>query len=269
MSRGKVKILSTPTDLMLGERFKSGLTEMPSAKEIAEPWLEEVSSYAASYRVEGLVPDEVALSEEGDEHLYYYRGLIEAKLQPTYANNIHGEDYSLVVGMIFALDNQNFQKPIFKMYVGPERGACINLCVFRPVDVKEVGLNTPDFASMVHDTRSMIQRVEELYREFERAHEFLFEPLTEHQYLETVGQIGLKCARTSGMMSNNTQMLQMITSRKDYNGVRNYYYTEGEDQRTRYNLYQAFIAEKHSTGRLEAGVQRPDRLVKAFEFFAN
>ena len=110
--------------------------EYLSTDAYVEPFLERMSKYTDKFIFNGIQPDQITLTKDGDinlEDITWNRMWIQA-VMPDEAGF---EGHDRVVGMVYGLD---IRKPIVKFYVGGLNRACCNLCVFSPsfLDVKEI-----------------------------------------------------------------------------------------------------------------------------------
>lgn len=110
--------------------------EYLSTAAYVEPFLERMSKYTDNFIFNGIQPDQITLTKDGDinlEDITWNRMWVQA-VMPDEAGY---DNHSRVVGMVYGLD---VRKPIVKFYVGGLNRACCNLCVFSPsfLDVKEL-----------------------------------------------------------------------------------------------------------------------------------
>lgn len=101
-----------------------------------EPFLERMSKYTDNFIINGILPDQITYTQEGDintEDLTFNRMWIQAVMP----DDACFQGHDRVCGMVYGLD---VRKPIVKFYVGGLNQACCNLCVFSPsfLDVKEL-----------------------------------------------------------------------------------------------------------------------------------
>lgn len=110
--------------------------EYLSTAAYVEPFLERMSKYTDNFIFNGIQPDQITLTKDGDinlEDITWNRMWVQAVMPDEAAF----EGHDRVVGMVYGLD---VRKPIVKFYVGGLNRACCNLCVFSPsfLDVKEL-----------------------------------------------------------------------------------------------------------------------------------
>ena len=110
--------------------------EYLSTAAYVEPFLERMSKYTDNFIFNGIQPDQITLTKDGDinlEDITWNRMWVQA-VMPDEAGY---DNHDRVVGMVYGLD---VRKPIVKFYVGGLNRACCNLCVFSPsfLDVKEI-----------------------------------------------------------------------------------------------------------------------------------
>lgn len=110
--------------------------EYLSTAAYVEPFLERMSKYTNNFIFNGIQPDQITLTKEGDinlEDITWNRMWVQAVMP----DEVGFDNHDRVCGMIYGLD---VRKPIVKFYVGGLNRACCNLCVFSPsfLDVKEL-----------------------------------------------------------------------------------------------------------------------------------
>ena len=110
--------------------------EYLSTEAYITPFLERMSKYTDNFIINGIQPDQITLTKEGDinlEDITWNRMWVQAVIP----DNIGYDNHNRVIGMVYGLD---VRKPIVKFYVGGLNMACCNLCVFSPsfLDVKEL-----------------------------------------------------------------------------------------------------------------------------------
>lgn len=110
--------------------------EYLSTTAYVEPFLERMSKYTDNFIFNGIQPDQITLTKDGDINLKditWNRMWVQA-VMPDEAGF---DNHDRVVGMVYGLD---VRKPVVKFYVGGLNRACCNLCVFSPsfLDVKEL-----------------------------------------------------------------------------------------------------------------------------------
>ena len=110
--------------------------EYLSTAAYVEPFLERMSKYTNEFIFNGIQPEQITLTKDGDinlEDITWNRMWVQAVIPD---DNIF-DNHNRVVGMVYGLD---VRKPIVKFYVGGLNRACCNLCVFSPsfLDVKEL-----------------------------------------------------------------------------------------------------------------------------------
>lgn len=110
--------------------------EYLSTEAYISPFLEKMSKYTDKFIFNGIQPDQITLTKDGDinlEDITWNRMWIQAVMPED--NYFDGHDR--VVGMVYGLD---VRKPVVKFYVGGLNRACCNLCVFSPsfLDVQEL-----------------------------------------------------------------------------------------------------------------------------------
>ena len=110
--------------------------EYLSTEAYITPFLDRMSKYTDNFIINGIQPDQITLTKDGDinlEDITWNRMWIQAVMP----DNAGYDDHDRVVGMVYGLD---VRKPIVKFYVGGLNRACCNLCVFSPsfLDVKEL-----------------------------------------------------------------------------------------------------------------------------------
>ena len=128
-------------ELTLGQALAGKSTsikgkEYLSTAAYVEPFLERMSKYTDNFIFNGIQPDQITLTKDGDinlEDITWNRMWVQAVMPDEAVYDNH----SRVVGMVYGLD---VRKPIVKFYVGGLNRACCNLCVFSPsfLDVKEL-----------------------------------------------------------------------------------------------------------------------------------
>ena len=124
------------TEALAGKSTSIKGKEYLSTTAYVEPFLERMSKYTDNFIINGIQPDQITLTKEGNinlEDITWNRMWIQAVMP----DNIGYDNHSRVVGMVYGLD---VRKPIVKFYVGGLNMACCNLCVFSPsfLDVKEL-----------------------------------------------------------------------------------------------------------------------------------
>lgn len=110
--------------------------EYLSTAAYVEPFLERMSKYTDKFIFNGIQPDQISLTKDGDinlEDTVWNRMWVQAVMPD---NNMF-DNHNRVVGMVYGLD---VRKPIVKIYVGGLNMACCNLCIFSPsfLDIKEL-----------------------------------------------------------------------------------------------------------------------------------
>ena len=100
------------------------------------PFLERMSKYTDDFRIQGVLADQISLTNDGEinlEDTVYNRIWIQAVMPSDLCLENHDE----VVGMIYGLD---VRKPIVKIYRGHLNRACTNLAIFQNsfLDVQEL-----------------------------------------------------------------------------------------------------------------------------------
>lgn len=110
--------------------------EYLSTAAYVEPFLERMSKYTDKFIFNGIQPEQITLTKDGDinlEDITWNRMWVQAVMPD---NNMF-DNHDRVVGMVYGLD---VRKPIVKFYVGGLNRACCNLCVFSPsfLDIKEL-----------------------------------------------------------------------------------------------------------------------------------
>lgn len=110
--------------------------EYLSTAAYVEPFLERMSKYTDNFIFNGIQPDQITLTKDGDinlEDITWNRMWVQAVMP----DEVGFDNHDRVVGMVYGLD---VRKPIVKFYVGGLNRACCNLCVFSPsfLDVKEL-----------------------------------------------------------------------------------------------------------------------------------
>lgn len=92
------------------------------------PFLNRMSKYTDNFIFNGIQPDQVTLTKNGDintEDITWNRMWVQA-VMPDEAGF---DNHDRVVGMVYGLD---VRKPVVKFYVGGLNRACCNLCIFSP-----------------------------------------------------------------------------------------------------------------------------------------
>lgn len=110
--------------------------EYLSTEAYVMPFLERMSKYTDNFIFNGIQPDQITLTKEGDinlEDITWNRMWVQA-VMPDEAGF---DNHDRVCGMVYGID---VRKPVVKFYVGGLNRACCNLCVFSPsfLDVKEL-----------------------------------------------------------------------------------------------------------------------------------
>lgn len=121
---------------LAGRSTKIKGTEYLSTAAYIEPFLERMSKYTDNFIINGIQPEQITLTKDGDinlEDITWNRMWIQAVMP----DDAGYDNHDRVVGMVYGLD---VRKPIVKFYVGGLNRACCNLCVFSPsfLDVKEL-----------------------------------------------------------------------------------------------------------------------------------
>lgn len=102
--------------------------EYLSTEAYITPFLERMSKYTDKFIFNGIQPNQVTLTRDGDintEDITWNRMWVQAVMPDSNMFDNHDR----VVGMVYGLD---VRKPIMKFYVGGLNRACCNLCVFSP-----------------------------------------------------------------------------------------------------------------------------------------
>lgn len=110
-------------------------------KAYLEPFLDRVSKYTDNFIFNGVLPDQITLTKQGDinlEDCTWNRMWVQAVMPDSAGYDNHDR----VIGMVYGLD---VRKPVVKIYVGGLNRACCNLCIFSPsfLDVKELEPEKP------------------------------------------------------------------------------------------------------------------------------
>lgn len=110
--------------------------EYLSTEAYITPFLERMSKYTSNFIFNGIQPDQVTLTKNGDintEDITWNRMWVQAVMP----DGIGFDNHDRVVGMVYGLD---VRKPIVKFYVGGLNKACCNLCIFSPsfLDIQEL-----------------------------------------------------------------------------------------------------------------------------------
>lgn len=121
---------------LAGKRTIIKGNEYLSTAAYVEPFLERMSKYTDKFIFNGIQPDQITLTENGDintEDIAWNRMWVQA-VMPDEAGF---DNHDRVCGMVYGLD---VRKPIVKFYVGGLNKACCNLCVFSPsfLNVREL-----------------------------------------------------------------------------------------------------------------------------------
>ena len=124
------------TEALAGKSTSIKGKEYLSTAAYVEPFLERMSKYTDNFIINGIQPDQITLTKEGNinlEDITWNRMWVQAVIP----DNIGYDNHNRVIGMVYGLD---VRKPIVKFYVGGLNMACCNLCVFSPsfLDVKEL-----------------------------------------------------------------------------------------------------------------------------------
>lgn len=110
--------------------------EYLSTEAYITPFLERMSKYTDNFIINGIQPDQITLTKDGDinlEDITWNRMWVQAVMP----DDAGFDNHDRVCGMVYGLD---VRKPIVKFYVGGLNRACCNLCVFSPsfLDVAEL-----------------------------------------------------------------------------------------------------------------------------------
>ena len=110
--------------------------EYLSTEAYITPFLERMSKYTDNFIINGIQPDQITLTKDGDinlEDITWNRMWVQAVMPDSAGFDNHDR----VVGMVYGLD---VRKPVVKFYVGGLNRACCNLCIFSPsfLDVTEL-----------------------------------------------------------------------------------------------------------------------------------
>lgn len=105
------------------------------------PFLERMSKYTDKFIFNGILPDQITLTKDGDiniEDITFNRMWIQAVLP----DDIGFSNHDRVIGMVYGLD---VRKPVVKFYNGGLNRACCNLCIFSPsfLDIQEIEPEKP------------------------------------------------------------------------------------------------------------------------------
>lgn len=262
----------TLDELLKGKAYKRGNSLYPETAEIVEPYLEYVQDYIDDYRIQVTKPTDLAVditenndAEEVTEYNLYSRVLVEGMLKPEYQLTIGDNDrYQKTISFLYALDTQN---PIAKVYSGYLRQVCMNLSVFNPSAIVTKHFNDADFNNIYNNIPIFINRIEGEKKEYEDALNFMGNTEYTMQEIPVVlGTLAKNCiAKISGMSTAYNNMVKMLYSNQDVNGVKNIYYNR-EGKYTPYDLYQALTATiSHKTDM----TKRADAVLKAYRLFSS
>lgn len=238
----------------------------PGAQEIFSPFFEAVAAYGQvqETRIEVAREPEVLLGQDEQQLRAYKRGLVELILPEEFHHNFNpNEQYRTSVTLMYAFDTK---RPIIKAFTGFERRSCLNLCVFKPHDIFETDLFSDNWRVVYEQITQMIDGHGQRVQTLRSAYDTMLREVSGNDLNELIGRIARKAAGETGQISRVNQMLQLIDSPSDYNGVRNEYYN-ADGVHTGYNLFQAMIATKAEDVKLKT-VNRPEQLLTAYEFFS-
>lgn len=122
----------TIDELLMGKNTLIKKNEYLSAKEYVEPFIDRMSKYTNTFKVQATLPQQMSMTNKNignverlSEDTVFNRVWIQAILPGEYCFTNH----SCVVGLIYGLD---VRKPLAKIYVGGLNNACLNLCIFNP-----------------------------------------------------------------------------------------------------------------------------------------
>ena len=102
--------------------------EYLSTEAYITPFLDRMSKYTDNFIINGIQPDQITLTKDGDinlEDITWNRMWVQAVMP----DDAGYDNHDRVVGMVYGLD---VRKPVVKFYVGGLNKACCNLCIFSP-----------------------------------------------------------------------------------------------------------------------------------------
>lgn len=110
--------------------------EYLSTAAYVEPFLERMSKYTDNFIFNGIQPDQITLTQNGDintEDITWNRMWVQAVLPQEYAFEDHKES----INLLYALDTR---KPVVKIFRNTLNMACLNMCVWNAsfLDIKEL-----------------------------------------------------------------------------------------------------------------------------------
>lgn len=239
-------------------RDASALNYFP-ARDVIEPGMERLGNVDIA-RVEGFIPREVPLDTDGNPIIHYSRGLVEMYPQGLSVTVGDNDVFKPVIGLMYYFDTRN---PGIKAFVGFDRMACLNTCVIGAEDVAGVQITDPNWKVIFDKIEEYRENLEDRRNALQSQVDFLFEPLTETRMNEVIGKVAKKSVMNN-MTTNLTAMINLTQRNRDYVGVRNIYYKNGDY--CRYDLWQAYTAEKHDATHIQT-IRRPEQAQKAYALF--
>lgn len=172
--------------------------------------------------------------------------------------------YQKTISILYALDTQT---PVVKVYSGYLRQVCMNLSIFNASGIVTKHFNDADFDNIYNNIPIFINRIEREKQEYMDALDFMGNTqYTMSEIPVVLGNLAKNCiAKIPGMSTSYSNMVRVLYSNHDVNGIKNIYYNR-EGVYTPYDLYQAFTATiSHKTDI----TKRPDMVLKAYKLFSD
>lgn len=209
-----------------------------STEAYIEPFLNKMSKYTDDFRIQGVLADQISLTQEGEvnlEDIVYNRIWIQAVMP----SDLCFENHDEVVGLIYGLD---VRKPIAKLYRGQLNRACTNLCIFQNsfLDVQELAPETAINYKPIDKLMSQTCQIKSILTKLQDTEV----PYNEERINENLGDWIRKAMHYS--VSNDSGKIKVATStaidayKLLYEKEDSPYYVPANTNTDLFNVYNAF-----------------------------